>query len=273
MNRPAKKTYSDGTPGVSYFYDNQTLPSGAPSFNRGYSIGDLVAVTYGGGSAGTYRGYDQLGRIVRQYQQTDSVNYPVEASYNLDSSVATETYPSVPGASDRRSVSFSYDGAARLSSLSSSATSYSPAASVSSIGYSSQNALSTETFGNSLIHAISYNNRLQPTEITLGTSSNSTSVADITYSYGTTTNNGNIQSVSYSGGGLSYTQSFSYDSLNRLSMATETNGGSTNWSQTNAYDRYGNRQIDYGGGNYNLAFSSTTNQTTDRMRLDCFEIN
>ena len=84
----------------------------------------------------------------------------------------------------------------------------------------------------------------------------------LNYSYGTTTNNGNIQSYSYSGGGLSYTQSFSYDSLNRLSTATETNGGSTNWSQTNAYDRYGNRQIDYGGGSYNLAFSSSSNRIT-----------
>src|SRR5438876_3286255 len=103
---------------------------------------------------------------------------------------------------------------------------------------------------------------LQPTEIKLGTSSNSTSVIDLTYSYGTTNNNGDMLSTSYSGGSLSYTQSFSYDSLNRLSTATEINGGTTNWSQTNAYDRYGNRQIDYGGGGYNLSFSSTTNRIT-----------
>src|SRR5438876_5132591 len=103
---------------------------------------------------------------------------------------------------------------------------------------------------------------LQPTEIKLGTSSNSTSVIDLTYSYGTTNNNGDMLSTSYSGGSLSYTQSFSYDSLNRLSTATEINGGTTNWSQTNAYDRYGNRQIDYGGGSYNVSFSSTTNRIT-----------
>ncbi|MBA2703155.1 MAG: hypothetical protein H0U60_04795 [Blastocatellia bacterium] len=37
----------------------------APTFDRGYSTGALVAVTYGSGSsAGTYRGYDQMGRIV-----------------------------------------------------------------------------------------------------------------------------------------------------------------------------------------------------------------
>jgi YD repeat-containing protein len=113
-----------------------------------------------------------------------------------------------------------------------------------------------------LIHAISYNNRLQPSEIKLGTSSNSASVMDITYSYGTTANNGNVLSASYSGGGLSNTQSYSYDELNRLAAATETTGSTTNWSQNNHYDRYGNRQIDYGGGSYNLAFSSSTNRIT-----------
>jgi YD repeat-containing protein len=151
LNRPTRRWYNGSsstgyttnnspstgvaaTDEVAFYYDSQTLPSGAPSFTRGSSTGTLVAVTYGGGSEGTYRGYDAMGRVVRQYQRTDSVNYLVEATYNVGSTVATETYPSVPGASDRRSVSFSYDNAARLSSLSSSATSYAPAASVSSIG-------------------------------------------------------------------------------------------------------------------------------------------
>ena len=262
LNRPTRRWYNGSTstsattnnspalPGgvaatdeVAYFYDAQTLPSGAPS-----------------GSAGTYRGYDALGRVVRQYQRTDSVNYLVEAAYNVGSRTS-ETYPSVPGAGDRRTVSFSYDSAGRLSSLSTSATSYAPAASVSSIGYASQNALSTETYGNSLIHKLSYNNRLQPTEIKLGTSGNPTSVIGLTFNYGTTNNNGNVLSTTYAGGGLNYTQSFGYDTLNRLSTATETNGG-TSWSQTNAYDRYGNRQVDYGGGSYNLSFSTSTNRIT-----------
>jgi RHS repeat-associated protein len=249
---------------VAYYYDSQSLPSGAPSYTRGYSTGALVAVTYGGGSAGTYRGYDEMGRVVRQYQRTDSVNYLSEATYNLNSSLLTETYPSVPGASDRRTVTYAPDNAGRLGSLSSSATSYAPAASVSSIGYASQNALKTETYGNSLIHAVDFNNRLQPTEIKLGTSSNSTSILDLNYSYsdGTRANNGDVLSFSYNGGGLSYTQEFTYDTLNRLGTAIEKTGSTTNWSQTNAYDRYGNRQIDYGGGSYNLAFSSSTNRIT-----------
>jgi RHS repeat-associated protein len=261
-NTPSLPSGVATTDEVKFYYDSETLPSGAPSFTRGYSTGALVAITYGGGSAGTYRGYDAAGRGVRQYQQTDSVNYLVEASYNVNSSVASKTYPAVPGANDRRTVSWSYDSAGRMSSLSSSATTYAGAASLSSIQYSSSNALKSETYGNSLIHAVSYNNRLQPTEIKLGTSSNPTSALDLIYSYGTTTNNGNIQSVSYSGGGLSYTQSYTYDTSNRLATATETVGGNTSWSQTNAYDRYGNRRIHFFGNSYNLDISSTNNRIT-----------
>ena len=218
-----------------------------------------MAVTYGGGSAGNYAGFDALGRVLRKYQQTDSVNYLVEASYSVGL-MTSETYPSVPGAGDRRTITYTPDAAGRLASLNSNATTYAPGASVSSIGYASQNALNTETYGNGLIHAINYNNRLQANEVKLGTSGNPTSVIDLNYNYGTTNNNGNVQSMTYAGGGLSYTQSFTYDSLNRLQTTQENSGSS--WSQTNGYDQYGNRWIDYGGGNHNLAFSATTNRIT-----------
>ena len=263
LNRPTSTSYNDTpqTPTVNYFYDAQSLPSGAPSFTRGSSTGRLVAVTYGGGSEGTYRGYDQMGRVVRQYQRTDSVNYLVEATYYANGSVDDLTYPSVPGAGDRRVVSYTNDSAGRLASLSSAATTYAPAASVSTIGYASHSGLKTETYGNGLIHAISYNNRLQPSEIKLGTSGSPSSVFGLTYGYGTTANNGNLLSIGYSGGGLSYTQSFGYDALNRLTTSQETNVG-TSWSQTNGYDRYGNRWIDLGGGSQNLYFTASSNRIT-----------
>ena len=73
----------------------------------------------------------------------------------------------------------------------------------------------------------------------------------MTYGYGTMDNNGNVQSIAYQGGGLSYTQALTYDSLNRLSTAQE----SGSWSQTNGYDRYGNRWVDLGGGQQSLSFN------------------
>ncbi len=262
LNRVTSKTYNDTpqTPTVSYFYDAQTLPTGAPSFARGYSTGRLVAVTYGNGSSeGTYRGYDQMGRVVTQYQRTDSVNYLVEASYYANSALHQQIYPAVPGAGDRRTVTYTNDAAGRLLSLSSSATSYAPAASVSNILYAAHNALNTETYGNGLTHTVDYNNRLQPTNIKLGTSVSPTSVISLGYNYGGTNNNGNVLTHTYSGGGLSYTQTFGYDSLNRLTTSVESG---SSWSQTNGYDRYGNRWIDLGGGNKSLYFNTTNNRIT-----------
>ena len=266
LSRPTSKTYSNEpsgvtTPPVYFYYDNQTLPTGAPSFSRGYSIGGLVAICYGSStaSAGTYRGYDALGRISTQIQQTDSVNYVTDAAYGI-TSLSSVTYPNVPNASDRRVATPAYDYAGRLSSLTSNATTYASGASVSGIVYASHGGMISQTYGNNLIEQISYDpKRLQPTEIKLGTIGNPTSVLDLTYNYGTTNNNGNLQSTTYNGGGLSYTQSFTYDSLNRLSTATETNGSTTNWSQTNGYDRYGNRWI-VTGGNPSLTFDTSTNR-------------
>lgn len=68
-----------------------------------------------------------------------------------------------------------------------------------------------------------------------------------------------MQSLTYAGGGLSYTQSFAYDALNRLTTSRENSG--SNWSQTNGYDRYGNRWIDLGGGNQSLYFTSSNRIT------------
>jgi YD repeat-containing protein len=75
----------------------------------------------------------------------------------------------------------------------------------------------------------------------------------------TTNSNGNLQSLSYKGGALNYTQSFGYDSLNRLTTSSE----SGSWSQTNAYDPYGNRWIDLGGGNQSLYFNTSNNRISN----------
>lgn len=87
----------------------------------------------------------------------------------------------------------------------------------------------------------------------------------LTYNYGATNNNGNLQSVSYLGGGLSYTQTFGYDTLNRLTTSGESSGA---WSQTNNYDRYGNRAIDLGGGNQNLYFNAANRITNAGYAYD-----
>jgi RHS repeat-associated protein len=43
--------------------------------------------------------------------------------------------------------------------------------------------------------------------------------------------------------GFTATQVYSYDQLNRISLAVETVGGNQSWGQSFGYDRYGNRQF------------------------------
>jgi RHS repeat-associated protein len=90
-------------------------------------------------------------------------------------------------------------------------------------------------------------------------------VVGLTYSYGTNNNNGNVQSIDYAGGGLSNTQSFGYDALNRLTTSSESCGS---WSQTNGYDRYGNRWIDLGGGSQSLTFNTSNRITNSGYSYD-----
>ena len=200
-----------------------------------------------------------MGRIHIQIQRTDSVNYQTDASYGI-TALNSITYPNVQGYGDRRTATPAYDYAGRLQSLTSNAATYSSSASVSSISYASHGAMTSETLGNNLIEQISYDpKRLQATEIRLGTSGNPTSVMQITYNYGTISNNGNLLSTSYTAGSFSFTQSFTYDSLNRLSTATETQNSTTIWSETNGYDRYGNRWVDL-SGTPSLTFNTSTNR-------------
>ena len=263
LDRLLVKDYSDATPDVAFYYDAQTLPTGAPSFSRGSSKGRLVAVLTGGTNAGTYYGYDALGQTLRRIQRTDSINYLSDAAYNKAGAVTTETYPSVPGATGRRTVTNSYDGAGRLSALTSPATTYAPGASLTGVSYAAHGGLLSETLGNNLVHAVAYNNRLQPTQIKLGTIAAPTSVLNLTYSYGTTANNGNALSVTNKVGTWTTKQTYTYDPLNRLDSTAETNaaGTTTYWTEDNAYDQYGNRW-EVIAGSPSLSISTANNRIT-----------
>jgi RHS repeat-associated protein len=244
LNRVTKKDYGDTTPDVRYYYDAQTLPVGAPSFVRGASKGRLVAVTTGGTNAGTYYGYSGVGQVLRRIQRTDSINYLSEATYNSAGATLTETYPTVPGHTNRRTINYSYDGAGRLFELTTAATTYSAAgaANVGSVTYAPHGDLAGETLGNNLVHGVTYNNRLQTSQIKLGTSAAPTSVLNLTYNYGTTSNNGNVVDITHKIGTWTTKQNYTYDSLNRLNVTSETNGSTTTyWTEDNDYDRFGNR--------------------------------
>jgi RHS repeat-associated protein len=199
-----------------------------------------------------------FGRVTAGNQITDGQTYSMIYGYNLAGAQTSFTYPS------GRVISTEYDTAGRMAGVRDQQSGVYYAGAVGSdstnrIKYTAHGGVSVVKLGNNLWEHTDFNSRLQSTEIGLGTSSSDSSTMRLTYNYGSISNNGNLQSVSYLGGGLSYTQSFGYDVLNRLTTAVESGGG---WSQTNKYDRYGNRAIDLGGGNQSLYFNNA-NQITN----------
>ena len=253
MNRATSRTYSSdpqNTPAVNYYYDAQSLPTGAPSFARGASIGRLVAALYGGSTSttGSYQGYDAAGRATISLQNTDAQLYQMSYGYDLASNMTRETYPS------GREVITEYDSAGRAAAARGGALYYAGAPATDSanrIQYAAHGAISVTKLGNGKWEHADFNSRLQPTQIGLGTSSTDSSTLKLEYGYGTTTNNGNVLSQTITApqtgsGNLILTQGYTYDKLNRLTIATENSG--TTWSQNYGYDRYGNRWVSQSTG-------------------------
>jgi len=274
LNRVTSRTYTNdpqSSPAVSYKYDNQDLIPGYPAaFTRGSSIGRLVAVTYGTGSAGNYTGYDQLGRVNVSYQQTDSINYGFGYGYNLASEMTSETYPS------GRQVITEYDSAGRGAGIRSAAIYYAGAAAsdaTNRIQYAPQGAVAVMKLGNGKWEHTDFNNRLQPKQIGLGTSGTDSSVIKLDYGYGTTGNNGNVTSQIITAPSLTVNQCYGYDYLNRLTSAEEKNGGvacagTQQWKQAFTYDRFGNRNFNLVDTTPNVLGPNqnpTINQSTNRI--------
>lgn len=65
-------------------------------------------------------------------------------------------------------------------------------------------------------------------------------------------------------GSLAITQTYTYDSLNRLQSTVETSSGGGGWTETEGYDRYGNRWLDLGGGVQSLSFNTANNRITGK---------
>jgi len=73
-----------------------------------------------------------------------------------------------------------------------------------------------------------------------GTAAQAGSLLALSYGYSATNNNGNVQSQAITRAGQTWSQSYVYDQVNRLTSASETGPG-TSWSESMGYDLGGNR--------------------------------
>ena len=258
------------TPKAFYYYDSQTLPQGAPSFDRGYATGRLVAMAYGSSTSttGTYFGYDKMGRVVTQRQVTGVSTYALSYGYNFTGLLTSESYPS------GRTLSYAYDEGARLSQVSEGATIY-----ANGFTYEPHGGLSAETWGNGAVHSIAYNRSLQVGEIKLKQSASGAELQRFNYFYGTVNqSNGSVDTTknvgqigridSHINASKQWEQRFSYDSIGRLSTAAEYQQGNNSlltWQSQYTFDRYGNR-FQSGAGNSGVGFTPVITTDIDSAR-------
>lgn len=241
LNRLKTRSYDDGTPNVSFFYDATSI---ANSKGRLTSVSSSVASC-------SFGEYDSMGRVKASTQTIDGVAYSMSYIYNLAGAMISQIYPS------GRVVASEYDEAGRLAGVKNSATGnyYAGGAATDStnrVQYAPHGEVSQLRLGNTLWEHKNFNSRLQPEQIGLGTASTNASVLQLDYSYGTSTNNGNLQSQTITlPGGVILTQNYTYDQLNRLQFAQETIGGTETWKQGFIYTdqngqnaHYGNRRLD-----------------------------
>ncbi|MFV0388160.1 MAG: RHS repeat-associated core domain-containing protein, partial [Pyrinomonadaceae bacterium] len=117
----------------------------------------------------------------------------------------------------------------------------------SNFTYLAHGGVSSLMLGNNRWENAQYNNRLQVTQVGMGTSSADTSLLKIDYNYGTSSNNnGSLQSqtIAFTGYSGTISQSYVYDNLNRIQSATENYAGGQSWKESFSYDRFGNRRFD-----------------------------
>jgi RHS repeat-associated protein len=238
LHRVTQKTYSDGTPTVTYQYD-----TGCCGVTPENPAGRMTAAF--SGNTELVFSYDAMGRIKTQWDCPPSgiargFCYVISAQYDDTGKITSLTYP------DGRVVTTGYNSAGRflrtdLASFNGTAVNFNyytvpQSTSAANWGYSPGGAMNRGTYGNGAIETTGYNNRLQVSSIadTLGGSAFFSK--NYVYADGSGHNNGNIVTITDTLNAAK-TQTFSYDSLNRILTGVQ---GDSAFNLTYSYDPWGN---------------------------------
>lgn len=251
LNEILTKSYSDSTPSVSYTYYDSHVPNSKGRLTQVLTNATAPQIQ----STWKILSYDVMRRPTSSSESVGSVT-PANFSYtyNLAGKLTSEGYPS------GRTVQYAYDFGARVEGATGvNGTRYAGNCSnaltntcANPVVYASHGAIEQIQFGNGGLEQTCFNNRLQVTGIRFGTSTQSqcansgSDLLNIGFGYGSTNNNGNVAGQTIAGAGLTsaLSQTYTYDTLNRIHTFTETGGQA---SQTYNYDFYGNRWVTLGG--------------------------
>jgi RHS repeat-associated protein len=254
VNRLNSRVYTGTnftTPQVSYGYDGIT-PSGCspqpPTLTDSNPVYHRTSMCDGSGA--TSWSHDQMARIAVEKRtikglsnQTKSITY----TYNLDSSLSKLTYPGTS-----KNITFTPGGAGRPTAAKDTGGNINY---VTGATYAPFGGLVGMT--NGVINvADTYNDRLQPLQmyVTTNTITSATltqlqslpcptapaTVMSRSYNFAAGTNdNGNVQSFTNCLDSTR-TQTFTYDSLNRIATAQSSGSGSTSWGEQFTIDSWSN---------------------------------
>jgi RHS repeat-associated protein len=227
LNRLTGKSYSDGTPAVTYLYDLTAYNGLTITNGKGRRTG------MSDGSGQTAWSYDAMGRVLTKQQTIVGITKSIGYTYNRDGSVASIAYP------DGRVFAYAYNNARQPVSVVDTADGYNY---VTNAHYTAPGMLSSLYHGQTssaiaITKNFSYNNRLELTRI-LATNPVPATLLDYGFTYNQPGgNNGNVVQVNNN---LNSARSvaYAYDQLNRLQTAGTYN--STNWGDAYVYDNWGN---------------------------------
>jgi len=165
----------------------------------------------------------------------NSNTYTFSYTHWLTDEIKTLGYPS------GRVVTYGMDDAGRIKSVRAGGKTYATMTSeIVSTPYTPDGRLAMMKLGNGLWETRDYRVPGVTTTFMLGTSSGTSGVMALEYNYSGSANNGNLISHVIKQPGKTWTQSFTYDALNRIETASETGG----FNLTYGCDRYGNCWID-----------------------------
>jgi RHS repeat-associated protein len=236
LGRVTRTTYSDGTPTVTMVYDQPSEPGSS-------SIGRLSSTSTSVSS--TSQVYDALGQVVKSVQTTAGRSFAFTYRYNRAGSLVEMVYPS------GRKMLTPTDETNRPEALYEASNPTHWLAAV--YEYHPHGAVQLMKLGNGLYQATGFTKRLQPSFIGLGPAPTHLDTLLLSYRYGnsdaggpTPNNNGSVEQLITQIKGFDPTWVYyTYDELDRLKTASEKFGWdqSDSWSQTYAYDRFGNRAV------------------------------
>ncbi len=123
---------------------------------------------------------------------------------------------------------------------------------ISNFDYTASGGIKSLKLGNGRFETAEFNSRQQITQIGLGSTTTANDLWKVNYSYGElaangvdvidSKNTGNIAKQVITAPNATFTQTYRYDSLDRITEAKETaSNNATTWQQSWNYDRFGNR--------------------------------